>query len=85
MARFFIAGLFLAAAGGVYWYNATHPGAVIGFLWLPAVISSVPDDPKYVGDLSWKILLGMGGISLVLALRGWLRDRAFRRQMLEEE
>ena len=73
MIRYLTPVVFLAAAAYVRWYDASHTASV---LMLPFVTSlDGYKDPVAAGDLSWKIIAGIGVFLLGLTLVEDIRRR----------
>ena len=70
----YLSGIVAIAAGvGVYQYNLTHTDSQV---FLFGVNLIVGDDPVAQGDLTWKLLIGIGMLWLGYDLVGAMRRRA---------
>jgi hypothetical protein len=72
--RYVVPVILFAAAAFVWHYNATHDDAWLLFPFLD-LIPSLEGQKDEQADWSWKILAGLGALTLLIAIVGDVRRR----------
>lgn len=72
--RYLVPVLVFAAAAFVWHYNATHDDSWLLFPFLDA-IPSLRGDMEAQAEWSWRIMAGIGLLSLILTIVGDVRRR----------
>lgn len=73
--RYLVPVFLFAVAAFVYWYNVSHTDSYLLFPLLD-MIPSLRGDLEAQADWSWKIMAGIGVISLIATILGDVRKRA---------
>ena len=82
--RFITPVFMFAAAAYVWWYNANHTGSVVMLPGMDVIAPSTKGDPAAQGEMSAWVFAGLGGLFLVRAIWGTVRENRLRREMTDD-
>jgi hypothetical protein len=81
--RYLVPVILFAAAGFVWHYNATHDDSYLLFPFLD-LVPALADDLDAQAEWSWRVMAGIGVLSLLLTIGGDLRRRSKRPKSEQE-